>query len=255
MDFNSWKRFDSIVAMTPYRHRGFSKPPFDSLNLAYHINDDVANVNKNRLLVTDFLKIKPNHLITTNQSHSDIINKVTKEHIGRGSHDFVSGIPGDALYTSESGLAISIWHADCVPVFLYDSVKKIVAIIHAGTPGTLKKITFKAIRHLQNVENVNPLNLYAYIGPSLTFSNNRISKKERDNIIKLDPLFIYGIKMTDGEIFLDVPFLNYLQLREIGIPVDHIDNSNIDTFSNKKDYFSVGRDKITGRHLSIIMLL
>ena len=50
----------------------------------------------------------------------------------------------DALITNLS-VAIGVRTADCIPVILYDPVRKAVAAIHAGWKGTVRKIVLCAI--------------------------------------------------------------------------------------------------------------
>jgi polyphenol oxidase len=54
---------------------------------------------------------------------------------------FEDGIRADALYTTEKHLPIGVFHADCVPIFLTHTSLPLIAIIHAGTPGTINRVT------------------------------------------------------------------------------------------------------------------
>lgn len=254
MEFNSWTPYKYITALTTKRKGGLSKGPFRELNLAFHVGDKYNDVLANRKLLLDALKLDQNHLVTTFQSHSDVIKKVTLHDAGAGATSFESGVAADALYTYEKHLALAIFHADCVPVFLFDKVKKWVAIVHAGMTGTLKSITKKSVAHLIENEGSNPEDIHAYLGPALAFDQNPIDEKMMHAILAMNPDFHYAIKKSEGVYYLDVPLLNFGQLRDIGIPSNNITASGIDTFSNKDDYFSYAREKVTGRHLSLILL-
>ncbi len=54
----------------------------------------------------------------------------------------------DAFITNEPGLPIAIRTADCVPVFIYDPVKRVIALAHAGWKGTHKHIAAKTVKTL-----------------------------------------------------------------------------------------------------------
>jgi hypothetical protein len=253
MEYNSWNAYKYITAITTKRNGGFSKGPFAKANFAFHVGDSQNDVTANRQALLRDLGLHEKQLITTYQSHSDIIKKVAHADGGGGAFSFESGIPADALYTYDKHLALAIFHADCVPVFLFDKVKKLVAIIHAGMAGSLKAITEKAINHLVKHEGSRPQDIFAYSGPSLTFAYNPIDETTKTAILSLNPDFHYAIKKSDGIFYLDVPLLNYGQLRKAGIPSSNITMSGIDTFSHPDEYFSATREKQTGRHLSIIM--
>ncbi len=70
----------------------------------------------------------------------------------------------DAVITKEKGLCICVKTADCIPVLMYDSRKKIVAAIHAGWRGTVAKIVSKTIEEMQS----DPKDLHAIIGPGIS---------------------------------------------------------------------------------------
>ena len=83
----------------------------------------------------------------------------------KGSLHYEDGIADcDALYTTEKGIVLGVFHADCVPVLLYDPITSLVAAIHSGWQGTVKEITSKVVSHIIQTEGVDPANLQAYIG-------------------------------------------------------------------------------------------
>jgi len=58
----SWPNLISVGTLSTTREGGVSKPPFNSLNLGLHVDDDPEHVLKNRALVEQSL---PNPLIWT----------------------------------------------------------------------------------------------------------------------------------------------------------------------------------------------
>ncbi len=252
MGYMKWDRFSDIDAFTTTRQGGVSLPPFDTFNLAYHVGDNHEDVFKNRQIIYKDFKIKPLHLVCAYQSHGTVIAKVSPKHYGCGELQYESGIPADALYTEEKDVALGIFHADCVPVFLYAKKDGIIGVIHAGQTGTLKGVTAIAIQHLIDFEGVDPKEIYAFLGPSLTFSHNVIDEDMKKKVIALGPEFVYGLKETNGETFLDVALLNFLQLRSKGIPAVNITISDLCTFENKDLFFSYKRNNLTGRQMSVI---
>jgi len=255
MKMNVWNLFQNrVCAITTTRIGGVSLSPFDQMNLAYHSKDLPTHVAANRQLLSSKLGLKSNQWVLTYQSHSDKLQKVELKDAGKGYLTFESGIPADALYTYEKNLAIGVFHADCVPVFLYNPKQSWVAIIHAGTEGTLKKITLKSIKQLIEHEHAQPKDIHAYLGPALDFAHHPITVQRKNEIIAIDKEYAQAIKLIAGKYFLDVPLLNVMQLRSMGIPFNQIENSNIDTFSNPELYFSYLRDHETGRHISLIYL-
>jgi YfiH family protein len=243
-----------LIAGTTTRHGGGSKAPFDSLNMAFHTGDDRESVIKNREIFSNSIQITLDKMIFTNQSHSTILKKVTSKDAGKGSYSYEEGVVADALYTTESNLLIGVFHADCVPVFIYHPTQPLIAIIHAGTLGSLKAITRLAIDQLAKETNIPPSELIAHLGPSIDFAHHPISDIRKNELLTSNPSHGAIIKKIGGNHYLDIPLLNYLQLVDAGLNPNNIHVSNLDTYSNPNDYFSFDRDQETGRHISFVCL-
>ena len=243
-----------LLAGTTKRHGGTSLPPFDSLNMAYHTGDDVESVRKNRQNFSRHIQVDLNKMILTNQSHSTVLKKVTSKDAGKGSKAYEEGVVADALYTTQSNLLLGVFHADCVPVFIYHPSLPLIAIIHAGTIGSLKGITKISIDQLVKETNIQPAQLIAHLGPSIDFAHHPITENRKAELLKANPNHGAIIKTIGGTSYLDIPLLNYMQLVDAGLKPNHIHVSNLDTFSNPTDYFSFDRDQKTGRHVSFIYL-
>jgi hypothetical protein len=149
---------------------------------------------------------------------------------------------------------LGVFHADCVPVFIYHPTLPLIAIIHAGTIGSLKSITKIVIDQLVKETNIQPAELIAHLGPSIDFAHHPITEHRKAELLKANPNHGAIIKTIGGTSYLDIPLLNYMQLVDAGLKPNHIHVSNLDTFSNPTDYFSFDRDQKTGRHISFIYL-
>ena len=243
MGYIEWKEWDHVVAFTTDRKDGFSKGKFASFNQAYQVGEDPDVVLKNREKLCRDHGLEMDHLVTVFQQHTDEIRKVTLKDGGAGAHSFESGIgPCDALYTFEKGLALGIFHADCVPAFLYAPKYGLVGIVHAGQKGTLKKILYKSISYLVREEHIDPQDLYVHFGPALSFQHCILEEDPKAFIQRQGEEFAMGVKATNGIVFLDVPLLNRLQAIEAGVPASHITMSELCTYENEDLLYSFSRD-------------
>jgi hypothetical protein len=245
---------ERVFGAVTKRKGGVSKPPFDTLNMGFQTGDNAQSVKQNYHIVLSQLPPTLSPFVLTYQSHSTVVKKVTQADAGKGLASFESGVQADALYTTEKKLPIGIFHADCVPIFLVHQTQPLIAILHAGTPGTLNSISLKAVQFICNEENVLPSELDAYLGPSLDFAHHPITIERMNEILSINANFAPAIKLISGQLFLDVPLMNYMQLIDAGLLPTSIRVSSIDTFSNAKEYFSASRESQTGRHLSFIYL-
>ena len=73
----------------------------------------------------------------------------------------------DAVVTALPGIALTILTADCVPILLYDPVRRAVGSVHAGWAGTVKGVARRAVEAMSAAYGTDPSDLLAAIGPSI----------------------------------------------------------------------------------------
>ena len=73
----------------------------------------------------------------------------------------------DGIITNLKGVLLTIRTADCLPVFLIESKKRYIGLIHAGFKGTQSRITEKAVLLMLNKLGCESKNITAAIGPSI----------------------------------------------------------------------------------------
>ena len=215
-------------------------------NLAYQV-DDGEGVKDRRKLLADLLNVDSNRFVFVHQHHSDKIQKVTLNDLGKGTDCFESGVDVDALYTYEKNVPLCIFHADCVPIFFIDETTNLVGIIHAGFKGTLIHVAYKAIEQVINDENIKVSNLKFYIGPYRLPDSFVVDKETKQKII--DAGFESAIK--DGH--FDNGLANIIDLRKLGVKDEQISLSNLDTYSDNRFYSAYQKTPV-GRLVSLIML-
>lgn len=73
----------------------------------------------------------------------------------------------DALVTDRSDLVLTVRTADCVPLFLVDSVRNVAAAVHAGWRGLASRAIAATVAHLQSYYEVRATDIVAAVGPSI----------------------------------------------------------------------------------------
>ena len=231
----------NVIAFTTTKNLG---------NMAFQVATKKEEVLLNREALKEITDLELDHIILTHQYHSDTTKEVTLDDLGKGQYSFESGISADALYTKEKNIAIGVFHADCVPIFLYHPIG-LVAIIHAGFIGTNKHIAYKSIKYVCEKENINPNEFQAYIGPSRKLKSYVLNEDEKQLVLKSNnETFLLE---NDEEYSFDMAASNILDLIKIGVKLENITNSNIDTVTNE-DCFSAYKKTPVGRMVSIIKL-
>ena len=112
---------------------GVSEAPFTSLNLGLHVGDQPKAVLENRRRLCALLGYPMQKLTTAQQTHEDHVVAVGPAEIGCGAGSYADALAHtDAIMTNLPGVPLMLCIADCVPVIVYDPVKRAVAVIHDG---------------------------------------------------------------------------------------------------------------------------
>ncbi|MBM3714004.1 MAG: polyphenol oxidase family protein, partial [Actinobacteria bacterium] len=103
-------------------------------------------------------QIKSSSLVTLEQVHGNKIILINTQ-----KNNYYKSY--DGAVTSQS-LFLGISTADCLPIFLYDPVKTIIAAVHAGWKGLYLDILKRAMAKINRLGGC-PGNLYVGIGPHI----------------------------------------------------------------------------------------
>lgn len=235
------------------RHEGVSRPPYHSLNLGINTEDSPHNVEGNRNLFTRTFGITQERLVTVRQNHgSDILV------IDAPNDDFshFAGIEADAIITNQPEVMIGVTVADCVPILLFDPIKKVVAAVHAGWQGTAVRITEKTIQGMVAVFDTRPADILAAIGPCIGSCCYEVDQPVKDGFKSQNDTWNAIAQSTGGGKWrLDLALANRMQLEDAGLGSGSIQTAGQCVCCHKELYFSHRRDAgETGRQLGFIML-
>ena len=141
--------------------------PF-GFNLSLTVGDDPDLVLANREIFFNELGLTSGNVAFQKQVHSEIVTIVDN-----------AGMIGesDAMITSRIGIGLAVSTADCVPVFVYDRINRVIAGIHSGWRGTQKKIVLKTLECMRNRFNSNPADLVIFVGPSISQKNYEVGSE------------------------------------------------------------------------------
>ena len=150
----NWPAHLRVKARSTTRIGGQSTPPFDALNLALHVNDNVTNVEKNRKILSEYLPAKP---LWLNQIHS---TQLVENNAAASQNQ-----EADASWSNSPNQVCVVMTADCLPVLLTDEGGQVVAAVHAGWRGLADGIVEKTIQEiLPNSQG----KLMAWMGPAIS---------------------------------------------------------------------------------------
>ncbi|OFX46080.1 MAG: hypothetical protein A2046_04275 [Bacteroidetes bacterium GWA2_30_7] len=259
INFNIFKQFGNLLNYSSCRTGGVSENHLSSLNLGFTVGDNPDNVIENRNRLAAKLGINAFDMIFAKQSSEDGIAivdssmKATK--IGE-IHPKLINV--DALITDVPNLCISVLTADCVPILIYDSQKKIIAVVHAGWKGTVMKIVSKTINRMTEIFKSNPKNLFAVIGPSISPSVYEVGKEVAEVFQNAFEGYENEIlkPISETKSLLNMWAANQILMEELGVPIYQIEISKYCTYSNPDKFYSARYNmNNTGRFATGIMLI
>lgn len=130
-----------------------------ALNLGFTDWDERERVVANREKFIAALGAREKPLVTLRQFHSDVIHLAAAP--------CAKAPKADALITSTPGLLLGVQTADCVPILLADTRRRVVAAIHAGWRGTLARIAVKTLGRMTMEFGTRPRDVVAELGPAI----------------------------------------------------------------------------------------
>lgn len=154
-------------------------------------------------------------------------------------------VEADALVTNELGVALGILAADCVPVYLFDPVKRAVGLAHAGRAGTMKGVAKNLVSAMRKYYGCAPEALYALIGPAAGPCCYQVSF-DIANSCKIS-----GLSVADR--IVDLWVSNVEQLQSCGLHASRITKSSLCSICDGR-FHSHRSDPASGRNLAILAL-
>lgn len=236
-----WLEFELLQEAGGIRHGvflrqgGFSQGSFDSLNIGFSVGDRAEAVQANRQLVASSLGLSK--LSGCQQVHGNQVVMASQD-----------SKEADGLISQQPQQALMNQHADCQVALFYDPIKKAIANIHCGWRGSVANIYAKAIQALQASYGSEPHNLLVAISPSLGPNNAEFIHYRTELPEHFWP---YQVKPN----YFDFWEISRHQLQENGVLESHIQIAGIDTYATPDRFFSYRRDRVTGRHATVIALM
>lgn len=157
----------------------------------------------------------------------------------------------DALWSSESQVALGIKVADCLPVTVIDSASSVVANIHSGWRGAAGRIVDETLAQLPPL---NPSTTYAWLGPSIRSCCFEVGEEVIEQFEEaFGSLELHVTRREGTKPHLDLASLTTQRLIESGLRADTIFDSKLCTRCDGSIFHSYRRNgPRSGRNLAIV---
>jgi YfiH family protein len=242
------------------------------LNLGFTEWDERERVTANREKFAAAVGARKMRLITLRQFHSDVIYLAASSTDGEAPK-------ADALITNTPGLLLGVQTADCVPILLADTKRRVVATIHAGWRGTLSRIVQKTLGRMRMEFSTRARDVVAALGPAIGAGCYEVGPEVAQAFATQfppaaewfdgpfeqlahgeEPLWLPWLTMMPPghvppppRVQLDLRAANRWQLMDAGVPEKQIDASDLCTACRTDLLFSYRREGAkTGRLMAVI---
>lgn len=145
---------------------GVSQGAFASLNLGLTRGDDPEHVRENYRRFLSAVGASGKAFAMCDQVHGDTVRAITTADV-KGDLYGKLHYEADGMMTAIPGVALVVFSADCIPVLLYDPVRRVIAAVHSGWRGTAAGIVTRAVERMGQVYGCRPENILAAIGPGI----------------------------------------------------------------------------------------
>lgn len=170
----------------------------------------------------------------------------------------------DAMITDLPGVTIGVRTADCIPVLLYDPVKKAAAAIHSGWRGTVSKIIGKTVIKMQSTYASQPSDILAFIGPGICVDcfqvGEEVALKFKETGFDINSLWSFRGPKTgngmEGGHHIDLKEACRQTLVESGLKNENIQITGLCTYDDNDLLYSARKEGIEcGRNITYIKIL
>lgn len=177
---------------------------------------------------------------------------------GRGFEDYSQSLPDiDGMITNVPRLPLLTFYADCLPVYLFDPVKRVIGLVHSGWKGTAARISARAVEKMAAEYGCQATDIKAIIGPGIGPCcyeiDETVASIFRKEFAEL-PQLLYS-KNQEQRWQLDLKTAVERTLIAAGLKADQIEDVGICTCCNRELFFSYrGEAGCCGRMGALIEL-
>lgn len=184
------------------------------------------------------LNLDYENIVKTEQRHTDNV-KIVSLKKDSFEDNLEIAKETDALITNKKDIILSTTNADCILMIVFDPIKKVIANIHSGWRGTIKRISVKTIEKMKETYGCNPRDIICCICPSIRKCHFEVDEdvykmfydefkdlKEIGNIIEKN--------LNKGKWNIDTVLINKIILIDAGLLEKNIVDSKLCSVCNKE---------------------
>lgn len=251
------KNLPRIVSGFATRHGGVSTlAHLSDLNFGFSVGEERATTLENYRRFSAALEIPYSAMLCANQTHTARVLTVDRTYCGMGlDRTFAEVLSGtadadaaesgfDGFVTRESGVALVVRAADCVPILFWDPTNHVIGACHAGWRGTVGGIAAETVQKMCAL-GAAPETVCAAIGPAVCLDCYEVDDAFRETFSAAlgtavcEKIFAKSPNYENKDKWhCDLRLCNALLLEAAGLLPGHIDNSALCTCCHPEMFHS-----------------
>ena len=213
--------------------------------------EEYDNAIKDYKTLCDAIGVDYINLVKTNQTHTDNV-KIVNNKILKNAPDFNLDEykETDGLITNKQNIVLSATNADCILLLFFDPVKKVIANVHSGWRGTLKRISVKAVEKMVKEFGCREQDIICCMCPSIRKCHFEVDKDVKDmfeqeykNTKGINLEEIIEEKIKDKKWNIDTILINRIILKNAGLKEENIVDSGLCSVCHSDEIHSYRAEK------------
>ncbi|MCL2674810.1 MAG: peptidoglycan editing factor PgeF [Defluviitaleaceae bacterium] len=217
---------------------GVSHEQFASLNFGFAKGDNRDAVFENYRLMGEAVGFDWRNIVFSNQVHKTNVHIATESNRGSGIVYDSTVRDTDAFITNCENVVLQTFHADCVPIFFADPVRRAIGVAHAGWMGTLAEIGRVTVERMSAAFGTNPADILVGIGPSIGPNHFEVDADVADKFLSELPFSEEFIKPAANKYLIDLWAINRRSLENAGVRPENIEVAELCTYENPELFYS-----------------
>jgi YfiH family protein len=232
VSFQRWR--EELLQGTTLRYR--NADPMKPFDLVGWSGSGSQNILENWELFLESVSRSSLVVVEMEQNHGNAVEvlKFSRQREKRlaGMRLTVKGC--DGVISDDPNLLLTVRVADCIPIFIRDSSRGVIGLVHAGWRGTASNILQAAITRMGETFGSRPSDLSIYMGPSIEKACYPVDLEVYRRFSRWrDP-----DRPATGEWKVDLPEINTRQALEAGVPGNRIFRSRYCTCCSTDLFYS-----------------
>jgi YfiH family protein len=255
-------RFRALVGAAGLRHAissrlgGYSTGPLAQSNMSFRDIEPTEETLANREALASAAGIPLERWVAGQQVHGAAAARVTFRDCGRGAREPGSRLPAtDGLVTTEPGVALAVFGADCALALLWSPEKPAIGVAHAGWRGLAAGVLSRAVEELCALASVEPADVRAGLAPAIRACCYTVGAEVKEALTRAPGELATAFVERGGRLWLDVEEACVAQLVAAGLDRDKVIRTGVCTACRRDLFYSArGDGEPTGRCVLVAMM-